>query len=446
MGTTTQRPPLQPSTLQAQAPTRSLADLRAPGTPPSAPPLPRRPSPPGPVAPEASMPAIGVGFGNLQAFEFGQRVARALASSSLVPETYRLLVPKGKFGNARNEMVENPSAIANCMIALNIADRLKADPLMVMQHLHIIEGRPSWSSQFVIAMINQSSRFTPLQFRVNKGAEPVTMTYEVMVWDEGVRDKVPSKRTASFKPISVVAWAKDRATGELLESPEITMEMAVLEGWFGRSGSKWQTMPEMMARYRAASFFGRLYAPELLMGLRTEEETREVIDAEYDTTTSGWAMPQAEEGRVEPDIGDLQGHAEEVTQQDAPLPEAAPQQAEEAPAAQQQEAPPEPARTRKSPAKPAVAEAPPAEEETPAQPAGDPPAEPRFTAAGEAVKGVLASTKAWLVREIKLPEGTTYGWRDADRQCWVSPTMEEAEAAMRAQRDADDFPGTATPR
>ncbi len=37
---------------------------------------------------------------------------------------------------------------------------------MVMQNVHIIQGRPSWSSQFIIAAINGCGRFAPLQFRM----------------------------------------------------------------------------------------------------------------------------------------------------------------------------------------------------------------------------------------------------------------------------------------
>ena len=51
--------------------------------------------------------------------------------------------------------------------------------------------------------------------------------------------------------------------------------MAKAEGWLTKTGSKWQTMPELMLKYRAAAFFGRLYAPEVLMGMQTAEE---VID------------------------------------------------------------------------------------------------------------------------------------------------------------------------
>lgn len=63
----------------------------------------------------------------------------------------------------------------------------------------------------------------------------------------------------------------------------MTIEMAVREGWFTKSGSKWQTMPEVMLRYRAAAFFGKLYAPELLMGLRTAEEEQDLITIEPGT-------------------------------------------------------------------------------------------------------------------------------------------------------------------
>jgi len=415
--------PLHPSTQQAPAPTRTLDQLRVNLTPAAPQPVARRPvaGAPAPVAPEASMPAIGFGFTNLQSFEFSQRVARALASSSLVPEAYRLLVPKGRYGKARDEMVENPNAIANCMIALNMADRMKADPLMVMQNLHIIEGRPSWSSQFVIAMLNNSGRFTPLQFRLTRG-EPVSLTYEQMVWDDTVRDKVPVKKTANFRQLSCIAYAKDKATGELLESPEITMEMAVAEGWFGRNGSKWQTIPELMIRYRSAAFFGRLYAPEVLMGIRTDDEVREILEAERDMA-GYWSVPSAEPGRVEPDIGDIAGQAEEV----AGAAEAGDGGAE---------------------AEAEASEVQPAAEDTAAA-AGDadagedppaPPPEPRFEAAGEVAKRALATSKAWLVREIALKDGTCWGWRDNQRNCWVSPTKDDAERAMQIQRDTDDFP------
>jgi hypothetical protein len=53
--------------------------------------------------------------------------------------------------------------------------------------------------------------------------------------------------------------------------------MANKEGWFSKTGSKWQTMPELMIRYRAAAFWGRLYASDLLLGIQSQEE---VVDVE----------------------------------------------------------------------------------------------------------------------------------------------------------------------
>jgi hypothetical protein len=133
------------------------------------------------------------------------------------------------------------------MIALEIANRIGASPLMVMQNLYIVHGKPSWSSSFIIAAINSSKKFSPLRFEIS---------------GEGL-DK------------GCIAWALENGTNERLESPRVTMAMAKAEGWSTKSGSKWVTMPDLMLRYRAASFFGRLYAPEILMGMYTVEE---VID------------------------------------------------------------------------------------------------------------------------------------------------------------------------
>ena len=51
------------------------------------------------------------------------------------------------------------------------------------------------------------------------------------------------------------------------------MKMAKEEGW--ASNKKWQTMPETMLRYRAASFFSRAYCPDLTGGIHSVEELAE---------------------------------------------------------------------------------------------------------------------------------------------------------------------------
>jgi hypothetical protein len=54
------------------------------------------------------------------------------------------------------------------------------------------------------------------------------------------------------------------------------MAMAKKEGWATKSGSKWLTMADVMIRYRAAAFWGRLFAGDLLVGLQTQEEVIDV--------------------------------------------------------------------------------------------------------------------------------------------------------------------------
>jgi hypothetical protein len=175
-------------------------------------------------------------YSNGDAFDQAQRVAKMLSSTSMIPKDYQ--------GN-----------VANCLVALEMANRVGTSPLMVMQNLHIIHGRPSWSATYLIAAVNTSGKFSPLRFQV----------------------------TGEGDGRQCVAVAKDLATGELLEGPPVSIAMAKKEGWYNKTGSKWQTMPDLMLRYRAAAFFSRLYAPEVAMGLHTVEEA---YDVEYTEISS----------------------------------------------------------------------------------------------------------------------------------------------------------------
>lgn len=172
-------------------------------------------------------------FASPQAFELAQRQAKLLASSALVPKEYQ--------GN-----------IANTVIALEMAQRTQSSPLAVMQSMYIVHGKPSWSATFIIACINACGRFSPLRYRM-----------------EGEGDGLTCR-----------AVAIELATGEELTSPPVSINMAKQEGWYSKTGSKWQTMPELMLRYRAATLFGRLYAADVLMGMHTEDEMRDIEDAE----------------------------------------------------------------------------------------------------------------------------------------------------------------------
>ena len=176
-------------------------------------------------------------FSGIAAFDAAQRMARALCSSTLVPRDY-----------------QGQQGLANSLIALEIAGRMRLSPLVVMQNMTPIHGRPTWSSKFLIATVNASGRFSPLRF----------------VFDN------------KEKPTCCYAVATDKATGEVLEGETITLELARKEGWWSRKDrngnetSKWQTMTGQMLRYRAAAWWANVYCPEIALGLITQEEALDI--------------------------------------------------------------------------------------------------------------------------------------------------------------------------
>ena len=232
-------------------------------------------------APATTALSNSTGIFQFSSFAETMQAAQILSNSSLVPKDYRCFIPTKEYGklqydNQGNVIGENnPNATANCLIALNMANRMGYDPLMIMQNLYIIEGRPAWSSQFIIAAINACGKFSPLRFEIIKhGMTDVEYT----VTQGYGKNKTSENVKTQIENVSCVAWAIEKATGERIESAKIDMVMAIKEGWYQKNGSKWQTMPDQMLRYRAAAFFGRIYAPEILMGIYSADEVRDFVD------------------------------------------------------------------------------------------------------------------------------------------------------------------------
>lgn len=168
-------------------------------------------------------------WSNQSNFEMAQRMAGVLAKSTIVPKDYQ--------GN-----------VANSIVALEMAQRLNTSPLMVMQNLYVIQGRPSWSAQYLIAMINGSGKYDmELQFRETQ---------------------------KNGKPFSCQCWTTKN--GREVTGPVIDMDMAQAEGWSTKPGSKWKNLPSIMLRYRSASFFARMNCPEMTLGYYTVEESKEM--------------------------------------------------------------------------------------------------------------------------------------------------------------------------
>lgn len=164
-------------------------------------------------------------YSSSDTFKLAYQMAKGLSESTLVPMQFQ----------------KNP---ANCLIALEQSNRLGISPIAVMQNLYIVQGRPSFSSSFIIALINSSKKYDmELQF------------------DEEEKEG---------KPYACTCWTE--LNGRRVSGIKITMDMADKEGWLKKNGSKWQTIPQVMLRYRAASFFARMNCPELSIGLYSKEE------------------------------------------------------------------------------------------------------------------------------------------------------------------------------
>lgn len=218
-------------------------------------------------------PASSFNFFDPVQFDTMQRVCKLFASSELVPDMYK--------ASDKNPIEK---AMANCMIAIEIAQRIGASPLMVMQNMVPIYGKPSWSSKFLVATVNTCGRFNPLQYRFTEKGMLGMVDYTDYVWDNATRSKRAVTKQFDGKKvmdIECVAYTTAKGSDKVLESSPVSVRLAIQEGWFTKNGSKWQTMTRQMLMYRAASFWTSAYAPELSMGMKTVEEYQDIQDVDY---------------------------------------------------------------------------------------------------------------------------------------------------------------------
>ncbi len=124
--------------------------------------------------------------------------------------------------------------------------------LTLVNNIQFIDGKMGWKSTYIIACINKATnRFSaPLNFR--------------SIGKEG--DKSCGKRAYTYD-----------LNNNLIEGPVITLDIAERAGWSNKENSSWNTLPELMLSYRAATLFGRLYAPDILDGLPTIDELVDIF-------------------------------------------------------------------------------------------------------------------------------------------------------------------------
>ncbi len=157
-------------------------------------------------------------------------------------------------------------------IAVQTAHRMNLDPMMVMQGTYVIHGKLGMSSAFAISLANSSGLL--------KGG----ITYDVKDNDKELKGSYTYKGKdgknatgyRTVKDIEVTAYATLKSTEEII-SYTITMRAVNEEGWL--SNPKYKSLPELMLRYRAATFLMRTHIPQVLNGMHMTEELQDVQTA-----------------------------------------------------------------------------------------------------------------------------------------------------------------------
>jgi len=169
-----------------------------------------------------------------KAFELLQRRAKLLASSRLLPDTFK-------------------NNVGDCAIIIEMAERLNVDAFMLARQIYMVANKPAFFTKFAVSLLHRSG--------VIKG-----------------HLKYRTRGTPDTDDFSMQAYGIERISGDEMTGPFVSIKMAKAEGWFDKNGSKWKTMPDLMLQYRAASFFINTNCPEIMQGMSTVEELADIKD------------------------------------------------------------------------------------------------------------------------------------------------------------------------
>lgn len=230
---------------------------------------------------------VVAGFETMQGFELLQRQGKMLSQCSMLPANFKNNIP-------------------DCAIALEMSARMgyAVSPLLILQSIVTVHGKPTFEAKFVIGLLKSRCGYRRFDYemsgkvgdagevrrtpRIGRDGKPVLDKNGNPIFDnEIIRDG----RTC-------LAYAIDR-DGNRIEGVPISMAMAKVEGWYDKNGSKWQTMPELMLRYRAATFFKNIHCPEITMGFRTSDEAID-IDPEVEIIDESKPKQKLFKAKTEP--------------------------------------------------------------------------------------------------------------------------------------------------
>ena len=177
------------------------------------------------------------------------RAAQMLSQTSIIPQSYQ----------------NKPQ---DCFVAIEMANRMGVSPMVVMQNMYVVKGKPSWAGQACTMLINSCGKFKDVK--------------HIYTGEKGKPNR------------GCYVTATRISDGSQVDGVEVTMQMAQSEGW--TSNSKWRNMPELMLAYRASAFFARVYCPEAMMGVQTAEE---VYDADSTPINAATSLTAALKGETE---------------------------------------------------------------------------------------------------------------------------------------------------
>ena len=167
---------------------------------------------------------------------WNQAQSLAVGANDLLPERWR----------------NKPQAVFQMMMQ---ARELGIEPIAACRLTYLVHGQPCLKTEAVIGLINKHAG----------------MASELMFEERG---ELPGDS------YGVRCYAISSRSGERLDSIWVGPAMAREQGWSTKKQNKYQgPFAAQMYRYRAAGFWARLYAPEVMMGMYTVQERQELREA-----------------------------------------------------------------------------------------------------------------------------------------------------------------------
>lgn len=169
--------------------------------------------------------------------EAAMKLAEMFSKSAMVPKQYQ--------GNA-----------ANCLVAMAYGDSLGMAPLQAMQSVAVVNGVPALYGDGMLALVQASQAFESIEESIEDGAAVCTV------------------KRRGMKPVQRV----------------FTVDDAKRAGLWGKAGP-WQQYPSRMLQMRARSWALRDAFADVLRGIQSVEEVRDIPEV-IDVTPPPAALPE----------------------------------------------------------------------------------------------------------------------------------------------------------